>query len=448
MIVPRIAGSEIFRKSVHTATGCLALSLRWLDPIYLVPIALLGVVFNALVLPKLDGWLFWRPEERSSGAAVGVVTYPVTVLILLLVFRHRPEVIAAGWGVLAFGDGAAAITGQLWGCRKLPWNSEKSWAGLLGFFVAGTVAVWGLVSWVSPGLFEFGSLIGMAAATSIMAALLESSNQHLDDNLAVPLIAALFFLCLEQAYGGWSWLVTDDSLLQLTTAVGVNLLFALVGMWIGGLTGSGAIAAWLIGTTIFWSLGLPGYLCLLTFFLVATLATRVGGARKTALAVAEERGGRRRAANALANGSVAAACSIFAVVTPYTEVYLVAFVTSLAAACADTVESEVGQVWGRPTLLITTFRAVEPGTHGGVSAIGTLAGLVAALVITAEGAAVGFFGWNLVPALSVTALIATLLESVVGATIERRGLLDNQGVNFFNTLVAGLLGVLVFRVVF
>jgi uncharacterized protein (TIGR00297 family) len=374
--------------------------------------------------------------------------YPVAVLTLLILFRRRPEVIAAGWGVLAFGDGAAAITGQLWGSHKLPWNPEKSWAGLLGYFFAGTLAIWGLVSWISPGLFDCRFLIGLATTTSLMAALLESSNQRLDDNLAVPLIAALVFLCLGQSYGGWGQLVTDESLEQLVTAGGVNLVLALGAMWVGGLTGSGAFAAWLIGTTIFWCLGMPGYLCLVTFFVIGTLATRLGEARKTDLGVAQRHGGRRRAAHALANGIVATACSLFAVVTPHAEVYLVAFVTALAAACADTVESEVGQVWGRPTLLITTFRSVAPGTHGGVSAVGTVAGLVAAVLITAEGAAVGLLGWNMVLALGVAALIATLLESVVGATIERAGLLDNQGVNFFNTLVAGLLGVLVFRIVF
>lgn len=42
--------------------------------------------------------------------------------------------------------------------------------------------------------------------------------------------------------------------------------------------------------------------------------------------------------------------------------------------------------------------------------------------------------------MSGLALSATLAESLVGATLERVGLLDNDGVNFFNTLVAAILG--------
>jgi uncharacterized membrane protein len=39
----------------------------------------------------------------------------------------------------------------------------------------------------------------------------------------------------------------------------------------------------------------------------------------------------------------------------------------------------------------------------------------------------------------VAAFLGTVLESVAGATLERRGLLDNQAINFLNTLVGALL---------
>ncbi len=42
--------------------------------------------------------------------------------------------------------------------------------------------------------------------------------------------------------------------------------------------------------------------------------------------------------------------------------------------------------------------------------------------------------------LTLLSLAATLLESVAGATVERRGMLDNNGVNFLNTLLGALFG--------
>ena len=42
--------------------------------------------------------------------------------------------------------------------------------------------------------------------------------------------------------------------------------------------------------------------------------------------------------------------------------------------------------------------------------------------------------------LSLLALLVILAESVVGATLERAGLLDNDAVNLINTLLAAMLG--------
>jgi uncharacterized membrane protein len=36
------------------------------------------------------------------------------------------------------------------------------------------------------------------------------------------------------------------------------------------------------------------------------------------------------------------------------------------------------------------------------------------------------------------AFLGTVVESVFGATLERRGLLDNEAMNFLNTLVGAL----------
>jgi len=83
---------------------------------------------------------------------------------------------------------------------------------------------------------------------------------------------------------------------------------------------------------------------------------------------------------------------------------------------------------------------VEPGTNGGVSPIGTLSGLLAAVLTAGAGWVAGLYPLAVVFPLSLLALVATLVESVAGATLERAELLDNNGVNFLNTLLAALLG--------
>lgn len=431
---------ELIRKGVHSATGALLLLLRWVEPLVLAPVAAAGIAFNTLLLPRLRGWRLWRPGERAAGSAPAVVAYPVSVLILLLVFHRRPEVVVVGWGLLAFGDGAAAIGGRLWGRGRLPWNRDKTWIGLVSFWFGGTLAVWCLLSWVTGTLPLDGYRLSGVAITALVAALFESSSQRLDDNITVPLISALLFLCLEESAGGWSRLWEDDTLSRMSAALAINLVLAGIGWRIRGLSRSGAAAAVVVGATILWLAGVEGYACLVAFFVIGTTVTRIGRRSKIARGVAEPRGGRRSAAKVLANGGVAAVCSLFAVVAAPSQLFVFAFVTSLAAACADTVESELGQVWGRPTVLISTWRSVSPGVDGGVSPLGTAAGFGAALVVAALAAGVGLIDRSAMLPIASAALLATLLESVVGATVERRGLLTNQGVNLFNTLVAALLG--------
>lgn len=69
---------------------------------------------------------------------------------------------------------------------------------------------------------------------------------------------------------------------------------------------------------------------------------------------------------------------------------------------------------------------------------GTLAGVIASLVIAAIGAAVGLYPWIGVLPIALAAFVGTTFESLVGAALEKRQLLDNEALNFLNTLVGAL----------
>ncbi len=432
--------AEVSRQILHIVSGLWALCLRWVGPIPLILLAGAALLFNLWLLPRIGGRWLWRPEEIARGRAVGVVIYPLTVLILLLVFFKRPEVAAAGWGLLAFGDGAATLVGSRWGRVALPWNRDKSWTGFLAFFVVGWAAVTLLVAWTVPGKYEMGFLMVTGAVVALLAGLLESAPQRLDDNLAAPLVAALFLLCILETSGRWGELLQSSFARGLILGLALNAIFALAAYLLATLDGWGALVACVLGTVVFTFVSWRGYAVLLTFFVLGALSTRLGHERKRQDSVAGDERGRRRAANALANGSVAAACAVFAGVGSHESVFVAAFACSLAAAAADTVESEIGRVWGRPTVLITTWKPVAPGVDGGISPAGTIAGLLAALVTVVVGSIAGLYPIAMALPLSLLALVATLAESVAGATLETADLLNNDGVNFLNTLLAAVLG--------
>jgi uncharacterized protein (TIGR00297 family) len=126
----------------------------------------------------------------------------------------------------------------------------------------------------------------------------------------------------------------------------------------------------------------------------------------------------------------------------------VCVIAALAEATADTVSSEIGQAFGGTPFMLTTLRRVAPGTDGAISLKGTLAGIAAAAIISATGApALGMSSAEC--AVAFAAGVAGLFfDSLLGATLERRGYLGNDLVNFASTLFAALAAVAAQRICF
>ena len=285
----------------------------------------------------------------------------------------------------------------------------------------------------------------MAAVAGLVAALVESAPQRLDDNLGVPLVSGLLLFCLLQTEGAWQDLEVGFLLGRIALGLPINAALAVLAYALRVVDRSGAVAGTLLGTAVLAFLHGGGLAVLVAYLLVAAGCTRLGYPRKLALGLAEPHGGRRSAAHAVANLGVAAAAAVLAGVVPEARIFILAFVGSLAAAAADTAASEIGQAWGGGPVLITGFRPVAPGTDGGVTWLGTAAALVAAALVALGAWGAGLIASGSVWKIALAGFLATLIESVVGATVERRGLLDNHGVNFVNTLSGALVAALLTR---
>jgi uncharacterized protein (TIGR00297 family) len=188
------------------------------------------------------------------------------------------------------------------------------------------------------------------------------------------------------------------------------------------------------------------------------LSTRLGRKRKEILGIAERRQGRTAAQVAANLGVAAMASSGFAQswliesgwirAAAYAPAILLALpLAALAEAAADTVSSEIGQILGGQPRMITTLRRVEPGTDGGISLIGTLVGVAAAAIIAAIGAWALGGGAALFWISAAGGVFGLFFDSLLGATLERRGWLNNDAVNFLSTASAAAfaLGVVALR---
>lgn len=171
---------------------------------------------------------------------------------------------------------------------------------------------------------------------------------------------------------------------------------------------------------------------LLTVFVLTFAATRYKRRQKEIRGFSESRRG-RNSSQIVANLGIA---GLFAAAGRYEGC-----IAALAEAAADTVSSEMGQAMGVPARLITTGRRVPPGTDGGITLFGTITGLIAAAIVVAAGA-LRHPLWPTQAGLWAAAAAGLFFDSLLGATVERRGWLGNDLVNFSSTLLAALLATL------
>jgi uncharacterized protein (TIGR00297 family) len=225
-------------------------------------------------------------------------------------------------------------------------------------------------------------------------------------------------------------------------ALVVNLAVALPAYRKGSVDGSGLLSGLLYGFVIFVLLGWQGFLVLFTFFLVGTLCSKHQYQAKARLGVAQEKGGARSWQHATANAGLGFLLAVAYGLAPH-PLILLAFVGAFATALADTVSSELGQVYGRHPILITSLQPVPVGTEGAVSLEGTLLGIVASVLMGLLGLITGLVG-GLAGVLAVVlgAFVGTTAESVLGATLEGRPGINNETINFLNTLLGATATVL------
>jgi uncharacterized protein (TIGR00297 family) len=97
--------------------------------------------------------------------------------------------------------------------------------------------------------------------------------------------------------------------------------------------------------------------------------------------------------------------------------------------------------WGGRTVLVTTLASVAPGTPGAMSLEGTAAGIAAAFVMGLIACLIGLLPLAALWIVVVAATAGALVESALAATLERHHILDNNLLNFLNTLVAAICAV-------
>lgn len=206
----------------------------------------------------------------------------------------------------------------------------------------------------------------------------------------------------------------------------------------GKLTIAAACAGGVIGLMIFLGGGFTGLAMIATFFMLGTAATSWKLNIKQQLGLAEANKGKRTAGQVIANAGSAALVGLLAWAYPQKAgVFDVMMAAGFASATADTLSSELGNIYGRRFYNIFTFKNDARGFDGVISLEGTVIGIAGSVIIALIYSA-GFewsvhFLW-----IVVAGTIGNLSDSFLGATLERSNYLDNNAVNFLNTFIASV----------
>jgi uncharacterized protein (TIGR00297 family) len=232
-------------------------------------------------------------------------------------------------------------------------------------------------------------------------------------------------------------------------ALAVNLPIAIAAYALGAVRGSGLVAGILFGVMIYSFGGYPAFLILLLFFVLGSVMSKVGRTRKKGEAK------QRSDEDARGAGSVIGKCSLGVLLAALIAMcggvgnlereqriirillelaFKLAYAGAFAAALADTFASELGPLFGKNAIVLTTMKPVPHGTPGGVSIPGTLFGILGALVVGLLAFALGLVRWKGILFVGASSLGASILESYLRASWPGETNLAKQIPNFFVTL--------------
>jgi len=185
--------------------------------------------------------------------------------------------------------------------------------------------------------------------------------------------------------------------------------------------------------------GLYWFLLLLAFYIMGGAFTHYGYAYKRKLGIAQSRGGVRGYKNVYSNSLIPLVMAICYGIYG-SDLFIYAFVGSVATANGDTLASEIGQTSRSKPRMITTLKETDAGVDGGVTPLGEMAALAGSAVIGLLATGTGMLGSIGIIVGAVGGFLGTNFDSLLGATLQKQGKLSNNGVNLIATAFGAMVG--------
>lgn len=229
----------------------------------------------------------------------------------------------------------------------------------------------------------------------------------------------------------------------ITTAI---ISTAITAIYLKKIDLKGGITGIALSFIIWLGSGEIALLALFTFFVLGTLASSWKKEKKLQLKLYQENDGKRSIRNVLNNGGVAGFISFIAFVMPEHHTVLMTLILScFATACSDTLSSELGNIYGSRYYNIINWKVAKRGIDGAVSLEGFGFGILGSVFIA-------FIPMLFQPditmflIISLSGFLGNIIDSILGATLQQKNILNNHSVNFVATLSSAGFSFLVFQI--
>jgi uncharacterized protein (TIGR00297 family) len=438
---------EYKKQTIYILLGFIALLFPFFNIWYFI-LLFLGCTLVFLRIspgsPVFDNLA--HESDIKSGKLSSFIQLFLTLSILLFIgkmvnFEKFPLFLTgAAFAITTFGDGIADFINIHDKIKNKSLTDVKIYSARSSiiFIIAGSIFSLLIAAWISSFTtpIPFSMIFFLVVLGSITGALLESLTET-EDNILIPFGSAMTM-----------WLFYNMSYYVETSYLIQVLVFALVFGYLAYKARvadiSAMLSATLLGVVIIISGGFWWFFILLVFYLLGSFFTHYKYQYKLSRGVAESKKGARGYKNVFSNSLAALALALAYSVFPSSDkLLLYAYLGSVATATGDTLASEIGGTYKGEPRMITTLKKVKPGTDGGVSLLGEFAAFFGASVIAVIAYITIPNDFNLIIAVIAGGFIGTNIDSLLGATLQQKGYLSNNGVNLFATIsgaiVSGIL---------
>ena len=448
--------SEKSRKFVHFSVGILCSISPYYFETTFFPL-IISVIFLLVILFSFFNKKFLEKIHTKDRVSYGLIYFPIAYIIQVICFWGYKEYFTLSFLILAICDPIASIIGNKKTNSKYftLWEDSKTLIGTSAFFLSCFTLSF-LFSYIFFNI-TFYKIIFFSLFISFGSTLAEIMSNKGSDNISIPFFSILFMF----SFDNYNTIILNIPNLMIinyaTLFIIVSILFSLA-YYLNFLSLSGYYSGFLMASIITFLGGLKFLTPLALFFILSSLLSILSYDKNITIKP------KRNIIQVYANGGIGLLICCFNYFNP-TDMNYYLFLCSISAAISDTWATEIGKFSKSDPVSIINFKKVNKGYSGGVTFLGLLGSILGPTLLTFSCWLSYHFSLKLFLLIIIIGFLGSILDSIIGATLQVKylnklgeltevkeknnkrisgfELIDNNMVNFINTLISPVLFYLV-----